>query len=313
MSLSKGIRIGVIALVALVALLIIVLVYKQNPITYTEVDPDVQPIEPEMVVIPGGSFQMGSDEGLVTDGPVHTVELSEYAIGKYEVTNEEYRRFCDATGRSYPPDPDFVEANELGRDYFLNNPRHPVVMISWSDMAAYALWLSDRTGKDYHLPTEAQWEKAARGGLLGEDYPWGSERLDGMAWMNQTWSMGPQEVGSFPPNGYGIHDMAGNVVEATWDWYQEDYYENSPAKDPTGPSGWLNYFSLISPIERSRLKGRCKTIRGGSYRAPWDYDSVGPDGLPEMPPFVYTHGWVYQAPYTHFDLGFRLARGGVWR
>jgi hypothetical protein len=100
--------------------------------------------------------------------PVREVYLAEFAIAKYEVTNEEYRR-------------------------------HPVVVITWDDMAAYCMWLSDRTGKDYHLPTEAQWEKAARGGLDGKLFPWGDEWDDSMTRMDLTWTAGPVEVGSYPP------------------------------------------------------------------------------------------------------------------
>jgi formylglycine-generating enzyme required for sulfatase activity len=151
-------------------------------------------------------------------------------------------------------------------------------MMSWTDAAAYCLWLKDRTGKDYHLPTDAQWEKAARGGLDGKLYPWGDDKREGMAQMNSSWSVGPVAVGSFPPNGYGLFDMVGNVNEMTADWYDEDYYKSSPATDPLGPSGLGNYFSLIHPTQRSRTKGRCHVVRGGSYRAPFDWVTKNPDG-----------------------------------
>ena len=184
-------------------------------------------------------------------------------------------------------------------------------MMSWTDAAAYCLWLKDRTGKDYHLPTDAQWERAARGGLDGKLYPWGDDRREGMAQMNASWSVGTVAVGSFPPNGYGLYDVAGNVNEMTADWYEETWYRRSPRDNPTGPSGFRNYFSLISPTGRSRLKGRCHVVRGGSYRAPWDWKTKNPDGRFETPVQVGAREYLYQEPYTHFDLGFRVALGGV--
>jgi formylglycine-generating enzyme required for sulfatase activity len=290
-----------------------VAIAKQRPITYTVVRPEVEPILPEMVDIPGGVFTMGDDaRGRPLEKPAHQVELTAYRMGKYEVTNEEYRRFCDATGRPYPPDPDFVEVNPLGKDYFLSRPRHPVIMITWSDMAAYCQWLSDRTGRPFHLPTEAQFERAQRGGVEGDEYFWGNDRDPARARIYRTWSEGTTEVGTYAPNAYGLHDIVGNVAEATADWYDENYYAKSPRKDPTGPSGWANYASLISPWKRSRLKGRCHVVRGGSYRAPWDGTMVGRDGRPELSAQNFGRDWLYQAPYTHFDLGFRVAEGGVW-
>lgn len=280
---------------------------------YREVRHEVQPIEPELVPITAGPFRMGNPNGTPVELPVHEVRVSAYSIGRYEVTNEEYKRFCDATGREYPRDPDFVETNPLGKNYFLEHPRFPVVMISWNDMASYCLWLSARTGKDYHLPTEAQWEKAARGGLDGAAFPWGNERKEGMARMGEAYFAGPVAVGSYPPNGFGLCDMAGNVNEAVLDWYDERYYRRSPRIDPLGPPGWTNYISLLAPRDRSRLKGRCHVVRGGSWRAEWDWFTKGPEGRFETPVECGAREYLYQAPYTHFDLGFRIALGGVWR
>jgi hypothetical protein len=83
--------------------------------------------------------------------------------------------------------------------------------------------------------------------------------------------------------------------------------------DPVGPAGWSNYFTLLNPVGRSRMKGRCKIVKGGSYRAPWDWDGYNPDGMKETPVQVGAREYVYLDPYTHFDLGFRVAEGGVWR
>jgi formylglycine-generating enzyme required for sulfatase activity len=285
------------------------LFFKQNPVAYADVRHDVQPIEPEMVEIPAGTFMMGNPLGTDVEKPVHEVMLSAYSIGRYEVTNAEYRRFCEATGRPYPEDPEISQ----GKNYSAMLPRYPAVMMSWTDAAAYCLWLKNRTGKDYHLPTDAQWEKAARGGLAGKIYPWGDDKREGMAQMNSSWSVGPVAVGSFPPNGYGLFDMVGNVNEMTADWYDENYYKHSPRVDPTGPSGLGNYLTLISPTGRARGKGRCHVVRGGSYRAPFDWTTKNPDGRFETPVMVGAREYLYQAPYTHFDLGFRVALGGVYQ
>jgi formylglycine-generating enzyme required for sulfatase activity len=289
----------------LIAAAAALLLYKQNPVRYREVRADVVPIEPEMVTIPAGPFRMGNPGGNPTELPLREVWLGEFAIGRHEVSNEEYRRFADATGRPYPPDPVFAQ----GQDYFVSRPRHPVVEISWSDAAAYCRWLADRTGKRYRLPTEAEWEKACRGGQDGAVYPWGDERREDLARMNLPETAGTVAVGSHPPNGYGLHDMAGNVNEMTSDWYDERYYRRAPGRDPAGPSGLGNYLSLIAPLERSRLKGRCKTMRGGSYRAVLDHSLRNPDGRFETPVQCGAREYLYQQPYTHFDLGFRVALG----
>jgi formylglycine-generating enzyme required for sulfatase activity len=274
--------------------------------SFTDLRPEVEPLLPPMVEIPEGAFMMGAvAEGTVFEQPVHEVYLSSYSIGRYEVTNEEYARFVEATGRDKPANPIFSDArNEI---YFENYPRHPVVGITWTDAAAYCKWLSDRTGKNYQLPTEAQWEKAARGGLENKLFFWGDERLPDMARMNLSWSEGTVEVGASPPNGFGMYDVAGNANEMVYDWYDEEWYSKSPRLEPVGPGGLSNYLTLINPPERSRLKGRCKVVRGGSYRAPWDWVTTNPDDMLEITVNVGARDYLYQEPYEHFDLGFRVA------
>ena len=299
-----GLPLGLIIVVAAV------LGSKQNPITVTIVDPAIEPILPEMADIPAGAFQRGNPGGTDFEKPVRTIHVSAFRIGKYEVTNDEWKRFAMATGRIYPVEPLHNET----QNYFMNFPRSPVVEISWEDAAAYCMWLSMKTGRDFHLPTEAQWEKAARGGLDGMEFFWGNDRREGMAQMNLSWDIGQVDVGSFPPNGYGMYDVAGNVNEMVQDWYREDYFADCPDHDPVGPSGLSAYLSLLSPTgTRSRLKGRCKVIRGGSYRAPWSWGERNPDNMIETPVQVGAREYVYQRPYTHFDLGFRVAEGGVWK
>jgi len=302
-------RLGIGLLLLLVVLIFAVAVFirRGRPnIHYDEVRPEVAAIEPETVAIPGGVFMMGNATGTQEEQPVHEVELSPYAIGKYEVTNREWKPFAEATGRYHPANPLFA----AGYNYFLTKPDSPVVEITWSDAAAFCAWLAKRTGKDYHLPSEAQWEFAARGGLAEQIYPWGNDRREGMANMNHDWSYGTMPVGSFPPNGYGLYDMVGNVNEMVQDWYSETYYAHSPRKDPPGPSGLWNYFSLINAVGRHRSKGRCKVLRGGSYRAPFTWEDYNPDSMHETPVQPGAREYVAMDPYTHFDLGFRVALGG---
>jgi formylglycine-generating enzyme required for sulfatase activity len=144
-----------------------VFVLKQNPVRYTETHPDVQPIEPPMADIPGGTFTMGDDaRGRDLEKPAHPVEISPFRLGKYEVTNEEYKRFCDATGRAYPPDPDWVDVNPLGKAYFTARPV-PVIMITWSDMATYC---GCPTGRQVPPPDRSP-VQARRAGFEGRDTP----------------------------------------------------------------------------------------------------------------------------------------------
>jgi sulfatase modifying factor 1 len=211
-----------------------------------------------MVLIPAGEFQMGSNDGDDDEKPVHTVYLDAFYMDVYEVTNALYKKFMDATGHKAP-----VYWNDSG----YNAPNQPVVGVTWHDAKAYAGWAGKR------LPTEAEWEKAARGGLAGKKYPWGDSITHDDA--NFSGAVGKDgwdvsaPVGSFAPNGYGLYDMAGNVREWCADWYDEDYYSKSPRRNPTGPrsgtycvlrgGSWYNsYFHL-------RVASRYREESMGTY------------------------------------------------
>lgn len=197
----------------------------------------------DMVLIPAGEFQMGSNDGNMDEKPVHTVYLDAFYMDVYEVTNTQYQKFLFTTG--YKPFYSFHHFEEDAK----NAPNGPVELVTWYDVSAYAKWAGKR------LPTEAEWEKAARGGLEGKRYPWGDDAIyDNVNWQGiggrDIWEH-DAPVGSFPPNGYGLYDMIGNVEEWCADWYAGDYYGESPRQNPLGPA-----------------LGLCRVVRGGSYGYP---------------------------------------------
>jgi formylglycine-generating enzyme required for sulfatase activity len=202
-------------------------------------------LSPEMVVIPAGLFRMGDLQGVgfPNEVPVRTVRIEKpLAIGRYEVTFEEYDQFAAATGRQLPDD------GGWGRG------RRPVINVSWQDAVEYAKWLSVQIGKRYRLPTEVEWEYAARAGM-GTAYWWGNEMKSGMAHCSDCgspWdSKQPAPVGSFKPNPFGLYDTAGNVWESVEDCWH-DSYRGAPANS----SAW-----------GQESGGNCdrRVMRGGSW------------------------------------------------
>ena len=203
-----------------------------------------------MALIPAGEFRMGSI-GAEADGdeqPLHRVYVDAFYIDKYEITVGEYKQFIKKTGHD-APDWDAIAK-------YSPTDEHPITNVTWYDAVAYAEWAGKR------LPTEAEWEKAARGGLVGKKYSWGDTTPNGtQANLNGT-EDGYEftaPVGSFPANGYGLHDMAGNVQEWCLDAYQVTFYENSPKDNPIAGEVYMTDGTLSANIMISRV------LRGGSY------------------------------------------------
>ena len=201
----------------------------------------------EMVLIPAGSFEMGDhfSEGNEDELPVHRVTLGAFYMDTHEVTVGQFKQFVNQTGYDYDHMWDDVAKYSPGDDY-------PMIYVNWNDATAYAEWAGKR------LPTEAEWEYAARGGLVGQRYVWGDDEKLARDYANYEWVEGKDKwelcspVGSFKPNGYGLYDMAGNVLEWCADRYDGNYYTNSPANNPQGQ-------------EDSIYKYR--VLRGGSWLA----------------------------------------------
>jgi sulfatase modifying factor 1 len=234
----------------------------------SELAEEITPITPEMILVEAGSFPMGSIDGLPGEQPVHTVHITRpFYIAKYTVTFNEYDKFYHdnlGTGIRKPDD------EGLGRG---NRP----VEVTWCDAVAYCNWLSEKEGlppcyngkgkmtrcdfsaNGYRLPTEAEWEYAARGGTKTRGYTYaGSDNPDDVAWYADNSGGQIHPVGQKQPNELGLYDMSGNIWEWCWDWYAEDYYASSPANDPEGPA--------LGPDTSLRVK------RGG--RADLDADSI---------------------------------------
>jgi formylglycine-generating enzyme required for sulfatase activity len=232
-------------------------------------------IEPEMVEIKAGSFMMGSPDNEANrsadESPQHQVTIAKaFAIGKYEVTFEQYDLFAQATGRKLPDD------QSWGRG------KRPVINVSFNDAQAYVNWLAQQTNKAYRLPSEAEWEYAARAGTQTVWF-WGNDenKAEDFAWFTKNSDDKTQSVGEKNPNAFGLYDTAGNVYEWTQDCWHEDY-----KFAPDDSSVWLE-----------TENGNCnhRVLRGGS----WYYD----------PQFLSSaYRLRFNADLANFNLGFRIAR-----
>jgi sulfatase modifying factor 1 len=258
----------------------------------------------ELMLVPAGAFRMGDNfgDGMPRERPAHVVELDAFYIAKYEVTNAQWRKFRDDPGYDDPkywPDGRPVPKDQIPYWTMANNhgggtpgsDDYPVIGVNWDAATAYCNWVSAKTGRKYRLPTEAEWEKAARG-TDQRRYPWGNE-ID-KAYAN---FVGTQSFDTVRPVGffdgslrgdlqtksgaspYGAHDMAGNLMEWVQDWYSRDYYSVSPRKNPKGPE-----------------KGAYRVVRGGSF-------FVDPVNLR-----TYARSAAWPSFKAHRMIGFRVAR-----
>lgn len=194
---------------------------------------------PRFVAIPGGEFLMGSDAGQDDERPVHRVRVAPFAMAAFPVTRADYAAFLESTAHEPPRD---------WNDPALAGGDRPVVGVSWHDAVAYCAWRS-ALGSPERLPTEAEWERAARGGLEGAAFPWGDELPSWIPDGGRGPLPGPWPVALGPPNAFGLHGIAANVHEWCADWHAADYYSTSPADNPAGPPA-----------------GRRRASRGGSWR-----------------------------------------------
>ncbi|MGA2457247.1 MAG: SUMF1/EgtB/PvdO family nonheme iron enzyme [Terriglobales bacterium] len=208
---------------------------------------------PALVRIPSGWFLMGCDTGQDNEKPGHRVWIDEFLLAARQVSNAEYGRFLRDTASlslSLPP--------PFWSDPAFNHPEQPVVGVSWYEAIRYCEWLSASaggvtTGGKFRLPTETEWERAARGGREGALFPWGDalpQSLPGYAERCAGhWKTGPEPVGRAEPNAYGLYNMCDNVHEWCSDWYAPAYYVASPERNPRGPE-----------------TGDRRASRGGSWR-----------------------------------------------
>jgi formylglycine-generating enzyme required for sulfatase activity len=224
-----------------------------------------QVIVPEMVLISGGSFNMGQPkqhlgchECSKDEQPVHNVAISTFEIGRFEVTNAQYHEFSKATGR---------ETAEWRQFFKFNKDNHPVMNVSWNDANEYCAWLQALTGREYRLPTEAEWEYAARSGnrtnnkfIYGDGLSKRDANFDKKALYDKEYTDSTTEVGKYKPNTFGLYDMTGNVWEWCSDYYDEHYYAASPEKDPQGPNRGqyrvLRGCSFLSTEDQCRVANR---------------------------------------------------------
>jgi len=197
-------------------------------------------VEPTLAPIPEGWFWMGSKAGQDNERPIHRVWVDAFQLAAYQITNREYEHFLRAPASQSPP---------LWNDPNFNHPGQPVVAVSWFDAMKYCEWLTAATGRRYRLPTEAEWERAARGNQEGKLFPWGDATPESLPDYAMRWKSGPEPVGRYAPNAFGLYDISENVHEWCNDWYQPDYYAISPDRNPRGPE-----------------TGKRRSSRGGSWR-----------------------------------------------
>ncbi len=264
---------------------------------------------PKMILVEGGTFMMGTNSGLPEEKPVHKVTVKSFYIAETEVTVGEYKKFAAATGKSMPepPDKEWMDTHKYTQMFYVSSGKQwwgweanfPMQHVNWYDAVAYCNWLSsqnglekcyvknadggwdfDKTKNGYRLPTEAEWEFAARGGNKSQNFTYsGSNNINEVAWYDESSKLsGPKAVKTKKANELGIYDMSGNVWEWCGDYYQSGFYAKSPTDNP--------FCSSPMPY---------RVIRGGS----WHYRD-------ELAKLTSRDG--PKAGKTNYNFGFRLAK-----
>jgi len=250
---------------------------------------------PEMVWIPGGSFRMGDilGNGDYDEQPVHQISVTRFAMGRYEVTVGQFRRFVNATG--YQTDAEklnscWVNGDKEGKNWrnlsFSQNDNHPVICISWNDATAYTNWLSQQTGQSYRLPTEAEWEYAARAGTTRSRY-WGNNPNSACRYANvadktaknqfSNWEIHhctdgyiyTAPVGRFKPNAFALFDMLGNV----WEWTCSEYQDKYAGKESRCANGGSRL--IFRGGGWDDIPGNVRTANRNDDPSDYRYDDVG--------------------------------------
>lgn len=227
------------------------------------------PLEVDLVTIPEGWFWMGSESRYRWESPRHRVRVDAFEIARTAVTRRDYARFLIETNHAEPAG---------WRDPLFGAPDQPVVGVSWFAAISYCEWLSKSREETYRLPTEAEWEKACRGGLDDAEYAWGNEPPSSIEYFGGEWNA-PRAVAQWRPNGFGLFNIGDNIHEWCMDWYAEDYYAVSPGKNPRGPG-----------------EGKRRVSRGGSWRH-------------QVKASRAAHRSSLPPEYRYTDYGFRLVRG----
>ena len=258
---------------------------------------------PRFVRISAGEFTMGSDDGADDERPCHRVHVDAFQSSVHPVTVEQYAAFIRETGHHVPAISDLPqvvtpahEANfrDLSAPYLWRSgeaprgrARHPVTLVTGADADAYCRWLSGRIGRPVRLPTEAEWERAARGLLEQAKYPWGDDmdasRANFLPDPALKRHRGTRPVGCYPANGFGLHDMAGNVWQWVADWYSPYRYGETECRNPRGPE-----------------TGVLRIVRGGSW-VTHDVDQLRCAYRHKVPPDTYAYSIGFRVVYTEVE------------
>jgi sulfatase modifying factor 1 len=227
-------------------------------------------IEPRLIRIPAAWFLMGSSSGQDCERPIHRIYVDAFALAATQITNAEYAHFLHFTRSPAPP---------FWTDNNFNDPEQPVAGVSWFEAYHYCQWLSSQAGRAYRLPTEAEWERAARADLEQQDFPWGNDPPQSLPDYATRWQAGPEPVALYAPNAFGLYNMCDNVHEWCSDWYDPNYYATSPERNPRGSD-----------------HSQRKASRGGSWRHHVKVSRCS--ARSSIPP-----------EFQYADYGFRLACG----